>query len=326
MIIKNYEIKNYLDTKNIFLFYGENVGQKEEVLNNLFRKNFSNSTYVYDEKTIRNNLEEFYSQITSKSFFESKKLIIVNDISEKITEEVKIILEKNIDDLTLVLQTGILEKKSKLRNFFEKEKDLVIVPFYRDNSKSLSEIVINFFKEKNILTSRETINLIVEKSSGDRKNLKNELTKIENFLGKNKKLKFEDTLKIVNLSENYNISELVNYCLAKDKKNTSKIINENIFSFEDCIIITRLMLSAAKRLMHLIEKISTNKNIEYVLSSHKPPIFWKDKDIIKIQIQNWTNKNIKDLIIKTNEVELEVKKNSNNALNIIFNFLMEQCS
>ena len=122
MIIKNYEIKNYLDTKNIFLFYGENVGQKEEVLNNLFRKNFSNSTYVYDEKTIRNNLEEFYSQITSKSFFESKKLIIVNDISEKITEEVKIILEKNIDDLTLVLQTGILEKKSKLRNFFEKRK------------------------------------------------------------------------------------------------------------------------------------------------------------------------------------------------------------
>ena len=101
--------------------------------------------------------------------------------------------------------------------------------------------------------------MIVEKSSGDRKNLKNELTKIENFLGKNKKLKFEDTLKIVNLSENYNISELVNYCLAKDKKNTSKIINENIFSFEDCIIITRLMLSAAKRLMHLIEKISTNK-------------------------------------------------------------------
>tara|TARA_B100001093_G_scaffold337884_1_gene322645 strand:- start:1000 stop:1992 length:993 start_codon:yes stop_codon:yes gene_type:complete len=326
MIIKNYEIKNFISTANIFLFYGENVGQKEEVLDNFFKKNFVNSTYVYDEKTIKSNLENFYNQITTNSFFENKKLIIINNITEKIKEEIEIIIEKKIQDLTLVLTTGILEKKSKLRIFFEKNKNLIIIPFYKDNSQSLAEIAKSFFKQKSILSSQETINLIVEKSSGDRKNLKNELIKIENFLGERKKLSFEDTLKIVNLSENYNMTELVNYCLAKDKKNTLKIINENIFSFEDCIIITRLLLSASKRLMNLIEKISTNNNIEYIISSYRPPIFWKDKEIIKTQIKNWTSKNIKELIIKTNEIELAVKKNSNNALNIVFNFLIEQSS
>ncbi len=326
MIIKNYEIKNFISTANIFLFYGENVGQKEEVLDNFFKKNFVNSTYVYDEKTIKSNLENFYNQITTNSFFENKKLIIINNITEKIKEEIEIIIEKKIQDLTLVLTTGILEKKSKLRIFFEKNKNLIIIPFYKDNSQSLAEIAKSFFKQKSILSSQETINLIVEKSSGDRKNLKNELIKIENFLGERKKLSFEDTLKIVNLSENYNMTELVNYCLAKDKKNTLKIINENIFSFEDSIIITRLLLSASKRLMNLIEKISTNNNIEYIISSYRPPIFWKDKEIIKTQIKNWTSKNIKELIIKTNEIELAVKKNSNNALNIVFNFLIEQSS
>ena len=326
MILKPYEINNHIKDKNIFLFYGENFGQKEEVINNSFKKNFKDTTYNYNEKEIFNDLENFYNHITSKSFFEDKKLIIISSISEKFKDEVESILDKKLEDVTLILIADILDTKSKIRKFFEKDKNLVLVPFYRDDFKSLSNIARIFFKEKKITISQEAINILVDKSSGNRKNLKNELEKIENFLGTKKTLTADQVSKLTNLSENHNINELINNCLAKNKKVTLKIINENIFSFEEAIIITRTLLYSSKRLLKLIQKKEENINLEQVISSYKPPIFWKDKEIIKTQIMNWTSLSIKGLIIETNNIELLVKKNSINALNIVFDFLINQCS
>ncbi len=221
--------------------------------------------------------------------------------------------------------SNILEKKSKLRNFFEKKKGLISVPCYKDNYKTLADIVRNFLKRRKILSSQETVNIIIEKASGDRKNLKNELIKIENFLGSKKNLSSENVLKLTNLSENYSIQELVNNSLARNKKDTLKIINENNFSFEDCMIITRSMLYAANRLLKLIEKKNKTPDLETLISNHKPPIFWKDKEIIKNQIKNWKLDKLKDFIFKINKIELIVKKNSTFALNIILDFLIEEC-
>jgi len=325
MIIKSHDIKNYFTKKSIFLFYGENDGLKDEIINNFFKKNHIDATFNYSEKDILNNLDNFYNQIKSKSFFDNKKLIIITDASDKIKEEIENLLELKLDDISIILVSKILEKKSKLRALFEKNNKLITIPFYKENYKTLGDLVKIFFKKKNILTSQETINIIIEKSSGDRKNLNNELEKIENFLGSNKKLSTVDVLKLTNLSENYSITELVNNCLAKNKKDTLKIINENNFSPEDCVIITRSMLYAAKRLLKLLEKKDKISNLEQLITSHKPPIFWKDKEIVKNQIKNWELGNIQDLIFKINEIELLIKKNTNIALNIILNFLIEEC-
>ena len=325
MIIKSYEIKKYLDKNKIFLFYGENTGLKEEIVEGFFKKNYTNCTFKYSEKDILNNLDNLYDQINSKSFFDNKKLIIITDASDKIKNEIEKLIEKKLDDINIILISSLLEKKSKLRGLFEKNNDLIVIPFYKDNHKSLGDIARFFFKEKKILVSHEAINIIIEKSSGDRKNLKNELDKIENFLGSKKEISTESIYKLTNLSENYSIKELVNNCLAKNKKNTLRIINENTFSFEESIIITRSLLNSANRLLKLLEKKDDTSNIELLISNHKPPIFWKDKEVIKNQIKNWKKDNIKNLIFKINEVEMTIKKNSNIALNVVLDFLMKEC-
>ena len=323
MISKPFELKNHLD-KKIFLLYGENDGQKEEVINKFFKEKHLNSTYNYSEKEIFLNLDNFYNQIYSQSFFEDKKLIIINYASEKIKDEILNLLSKDLQDITIILISGILEKKSKIRSTFEKEKNLVIVPFYKDDDKTLADITRRFFNERKISVSQETMNIIYQKSSGDRKNLKNELLKIENFLGSKKRLNIEDALKLTNLSENYSIKDLVNNCLAKNKKNTLKIINENVFVVEDCIMIIRSMLISANRLLKLIQKKKEIPNIEQLLTSYKPPIFWKENPILREQIKNWGEESIKDLIYKIDNVELMIKKNTNISLNIILDFLIEQ--
>ncbi len=228
--------------------------------------------------------------------------------------------------MVIILNASILEKKSKLRSLFEKNKKTVCVPFYEDNNQTLSGIINRFFKENKIQISQQLINLIIQRCRGDRQNLRNELEKIKSFSKNKSKINSEDLLKLTNLAENYSVSELIDSCLSKSKKRTVNILNENNYSVEDCILIIRTFLIKSKRLLKLIQETKNNKNIDNVISSFKPPIFWKDKETIRQQINNWSYDNTEILLYKINETELLIKKNSNSSLNILSNFIIEQAT
>ena len=133
-------------------------------------------------------------------------------------------------------------------------------------------------------------------------------------------------MKITNLIENHSVSELVDNCLAKNNKKIINILNENNFNNEDCMLITRSLLNKSKRMLQLVKEFENNKNIELTISSAKPPIFWKDKEITKQQIKYWKPESIKDLIYKLTDIELLIKKNVNNSINLITDFILEQSS
>ncbi len=327
MIIKNFEFdKLNLKNKKFFLFYGENQGHKSDIIQKKFKKFYLDNTYQYDENEIISNKENFYNEISSKSFFEKEKLIIVNRATDKIKDLIKEIIERKISEIIIILNANILEKKSKLRSLFEKNKDTICVAFYEDNNRTLSIITQKFFQENKIAVSQESVNLIVERSNGDRQNLKNELSKIENFLINKKKIDIEEIAKLTNLAENFNVTTLIDNCLAKNKNKTINILNENRYSLEDCIFIVRTFLIKTKRLHKLSKELKDKKNIDETISSHKPPIFWKDKELIKKQLKNWSYSETENLIFKINEIELLIKKNSQNSLNILFNFILEQAT
>ena len=154
MIIKTHDLNKKIDAK-IFLFHGVNEGQKEEVIDNKFKPIFGNNISKYYEKEIFSDIESFYNQILSKSFFEKNKLIIIKDATDKIKNEIVILKEKKLDDIKIVLVSNVLDKKSKLRNLFEKDKDLITIAFYSDNNQTLSSITKSFFlKKKNIYFTR----------------------------------------------------------------------------------------------------------------------------------------------------------------------------
>ncbi len=326
MIKKSYEIKNFLRENSIFLIYGENEGLKEDIISEIIPNYSTENIFRYSEKEVYGNLENFYNSIYSQSFFNDKKLILINEVTEKFKNEIEEILEKKIKDVIIILFSKTLEKKSKLRNFFEKEKNLICIPVYKDDNKTLLNIAFTFFKSKKITISNESINFIVERASEDRKNLKSELNKIENFSRNRKKIDIEDIIKLTNLSENHSINKIVDLSLSKNTKQTLRTLNENIFSPEDNIIIIRSFLTKSKRLLKLTEELEKIKNIDQVISMSKPPIFWKDKDIIRKQLIEWKKDDLIKLIKNINDVELLLKKNSQTSINILQNFIIEQSS
>jgi DNA polymerase-3 subunit delta len=325
MIIKSFEInKINLNLNNLFLFYGKNEGLKNEALNILIKD--ENNIQNYEEKEILDNENNFIENILSKSLFEKEKFIVIKRTTDKILKVIETLHLKNLEDIMIILNSDNLEKKSKLRSLFEKDKKLICVPFYPDNNQTLSKLAYNFLNDKKISISPSNINLIVGKCNGDREVLINELQKIEYFCKNGKKINSENISKLINLNENHSISELIDNCLAQNKKKIISILNENNFSNDDCIMITISFILKAKRLLALSKTFETNKNIDMTISSAKPPIFWKEKEITKQQIQKWKPENIKNLIYALNETELQIKKNINNSINFITDFILLQSS
>ena len=322
MIIKSYEInKKKIDNFKFFLFYGENQGYKEESIKLIVKKDEVVSYYYENE--IFNNLDQFTETLITKSFFENKKLIVVKKATDKILTLIETLFKKELEDVKIILVADELTKKSKLRNYFEKDKNLLCSAFYADNYQSLIFIVNDFLRNNKIEISREIINLIIERSQGSRLHLKNELEKIRNYSLNKKTINLNDVKTLSNLNDNYQVSELVDNCLAKNKIKLTKILNENNLSNDEVIKIIRVFLSKAKRL-YQIKKNTNDVNIDSAINNFKPPIFWKDKDLVKKQINNWTLKSIKLLLIETNRTEYLIKKNFSNSLKILLDFIYKQ--
>ena len=322
MIIKSFELEKLKSLNfNFHLIFGNNEGIKEDIINNFYTKNFEGEILKYDEQEILNNKEEFISSLLTKSLFVSEKLIIISRATDKLINFVNEILENESIDSKIIIKCSNLEKKSKLRTLFEKEKQLICTPVYEDDTRSLNLVINNFLKKNKISLSQEIKNILIERSKGDRINLKNELIKLKNLSVSKNKITPEDVLKLSNLAENYSVFELSDNYLAKNSKKVSNILNENNYSSEDCILIIRTILNKSKRLLKIKNEVDNNVDINQVISGFKPPIFWKEKDIVKRQAQSWSTNEVKEIIFKINDLEALVKKNAANSMLFVSNFV-----
>ena len=325
MILKTFELNKIKDNTIFYLLYGKNEGLKSECINEIIKKD-KGKIFKYDEKQIKDEIEPFFENVLSGSLFDSNKVIIINRATDKIYEIILNLIDRNIINIKIILNADLLEKRSKLRSLFEKNKNLICIPTYQDNSETLSRLAALILKKENISISQQNMNLIVEKCNGDRQNLQNELDKIKNYSLNKKKISSDEILKLINLSENYGLSELIDNCLAQNQNKTIKMLNENNYNPEDGITILRTFLAKAKRILKLATQLERNNDIDKTINSAKPPIFWKDKEIVKIQLNKWKLKEVKKLIKNINDIELEIKKNYNNSLYIITNFILEKSS
>ena len=323
MIYKAFELKKIPDNAIFYLLYGKNEGLKKDCVNEILKKN-DGKVFSYEEKQIKDETESFYENILSGSLFESNKIFIINRASEKIFDTIQDLINRNINNIRIIINAGILETRSKLRSLFEKNKDLVCVPTYPDNNNTLTKLTAFFFKKENIAISQQNINMIVDKCNGDRNNLNNELNKIKNYTLSKKKISAQEIFRLINLSENHELSELIDSCLAKNKSKTINILNENNYNAEDSIVILRTFLSKAKRILKLAIQLNQNKDINKTINSAKPPIFWKEKEILRVQLEKWKPNKIEDLIKDLNDIELKIKQNYNYSTLIITNFILEQ--
>ena len=324
MIVKSFELQKRINKDiNFYLLYGVNSGLIEESIENILKPIFSKNIHNFEELQIIKKPDDFKELIYNKSFFEEEKLLIINRATEKIFPILDEIINTKTDKVKIIIKANILEKKSKLRNLFEKNKKTIIVAYYEDNYSSMLKLIENFLIKEKIRISKESINELINKSMGDRLNLINELNKISLLGHKNKQINNETISKLTNSSGEYNVSELVDQCLAKNKRQTIHILNEDSITNENNLIIIKSFLSKLKRLKKIKTELEKYNNIDTILNSYKPLIFWKEKDLIKKQLSCWKLNQIKSSMQKINNLEWECKKYPQISKGLLQNYIIE---
>ena len=322
MIIKSFDVqRSEFSKNNYFLLYGTNDGFKEELINNIILKDFKGEIIRIDEQEINNKSSDLIDSLLTKSLFEEDKSIIISRATDKILKFIQDILKRKISNIKIIINCGLLEKKSKLRNLFEIDKSLIVIPVYEDDARSLTPIIQKFLIENKIKLSRESIDLLIDRSSGDRKNLNVELNKIMCLSKTTKEINFEIIKKLTNLADNHSVSELADSFLLKNQKKISKILNENNYSNDDCILILRTISSKSKRLLKILNEKKDKANIDSIITNYKPPIFWKDKETIKRQANNWDILDLKNKIFNLNDLEFLIKSQPSNSLKLISDYI-----
>ena len=324
MILKFYETKKIDTTKSkIILFYGKNERQIKDTVDHLVNEK---ELLNYEQNEIIEKNKDFYDEIYTKSLFGESRAIIIKRVNDKILSTIQDIDTSKIENTLVILIADTLDKRSKLRSKFEKDKSFICIAFYPDNKETLGKLASNFLRDKKISISQSSINTIIDKTNNDRSALLNELDKIKLYTSSRKKLDDETIIKLINLHENHSIAELVDSCLVRNKNKTVRILRDNNYNNDDCILITRVFLNKLKLIIKLTKEYEYNKNLEVTISSAKPPIFWKDKEIVKQQIINWKTESLKKSLYEINELELLIKKNINSSVNLLTDFIIKKAS
>jgi len=325
MISKSYLLENNIDQidKNLILFYGENLGLKNDFKKKIKSNNKKIKIINFTQDEILKNENFFFSEILNISLFEEEKIFFINYANDKIMPIIEEI-EKKAAAEKVYLFSDILEKKSKLRNFFEKKNICIAVPCYADNEISIKKIILKNLKGFEGL-SAENINLIVDNCNLDRIKLNNELEKIFSYFT-NKKINNKELEKILDIRINDNFNLLKDAALNGNKITTNKLLSDTIIDADKNVFYLALINQRLNKIAETAQ-LSKTTNLEDAINRIKPPIFWKDKPSFKEQVKKWNISKIKLILKKTYDLEVKIKSDALIEKNVLVKkLIVDMCN
>lgn len=308
MQYKSYLIEHNIgDLKeNLVLFYGENIGLIDDFKSSIkkfYKDQFEIINFTQEDILKNNNL--LAKEVMNSSLFDKKKILFIQQSDDKLLKHFEE-LKSELNENKIYIFSSTLDKKSKLRNFFEKNSEVGIVPCYQDNEQSIKKIIFEKLKGYEGM-SAININMIIENSGLERSKLNNELEKIKLFFN-NKIIETEKLEILLNIKINDDFNILKDHALLGNKLKTNKLLSETIIDDEKMLFYLNSLNQRLNKIKEVRQSSSTN--IELSVNSLKPPIFWKDKPNFIDQTKKWTNKKIIEILDLTYKLEVQIKSNS----------------
>ena len=326
MIYKSYKVEGNINEirQKIILFYGENFGLKNSFKNEIKSTYSLAEILIFHQEEIKKNNQLLLNEITEDSLFQKDKIILIYQVDDKIYELIEEVREFNSNQ-KIFLFADILDKKSKLRNNFEKSNNYACIACYNDNELTIKKLIFEKLKGFTGLTP-ENLNIIVDKSNLDRVKLDNEINKICSFY-QNKKIETNSLNELLDSSVNDDFSILKDEALKGDKVRTNKMLRDTIIEADKNIFYLNQINLRLTKLLEINKKNENNKNLEKSISDLKPPVFWKDKPNVLAQAKKWHSSKIRDMLNKTHDLELKIKSNSLIDKNILLkNLIVDICN
>ena len=325
MNFKSYIIENNYslieETKSI-LFYGENIGLKKKFKENIRNNNKKNKIISFLQDDILKNTNLLLNELNNLSLFEEKKIIFIDNVNDKILKIIEEHLDGTLNNQIFIFG-DILDKKSKLRNYYEKSKSHGAVPCYADTTITIQKIIRDELKYFKGLSSLN-LNIIMEACGNDRIKVYNEIDKIKSFFS-DKNISTDNLSKLLNLPRTDDFNELKDVVIKGNKYETNKLLSSTVIEQDRAVYYLTLISQRFYKLLEIF-KIKKGNNILDAVNSIKPPIFWKDKEIIINQAKLWNIRKIQVVLKKLFDVEILLKSSGNiNKDLLIKKLLIDVC-
>ncbi len=327
MILKSFEVEKNIEILlryRIILIYGENIGLKESFKGKIISL-FKDAEIVnlYNED-ISKNKDIIIDEAKNISLFTKDKVIIFNQASDKVLSDIQYILD-NEKQTKIILFADILEKKSKLRSFFEKEKTIALIPCYNDNEITLRRLVQSELKDYKKLSS-DVVTMVINYSNLDRKNIISNLEKIKIYF--EKKILSQDELEtLLNTDRNELFENITDAALSGDKSRLNGLFDNFVFNKEETFMYLNAINQRLIKIKEIQDQNAIHKDLEIALNKMRPPIFWKDKPTYLKLLKKWDKKRVLEAIIYLGKIEKEIKNNSSiDQLAIVRNSITNICS
>ncbi len=327
MILKSYEVENNINNIskfNLILIYGENIGLKDSLKKKIIELHRNSEIINLYQEDLSKNKNILINEIVNDSLFVKSKLIIINQTNEKIINDIEDFIDSQ-KDLKIVLVADMLDKRSKLRSLFEKDKRLVSIPCYNDNEITLRKLIQNELRDFKNLNSN-TINMIITYSNENRKAIMNNLDKIKIFFDK-KNILDEDLEILLNTDKNIQFENIRDATLDGNKEKLNNLLGNFSFTIEDTYLYLNLINYRLQKLLEIHKLKSKEEQIGDTLNRLRPPIFWKDKPTYLKLIKKWDKSRVLDAIYYLAKVDNKIKNNSNiDRLTMVKNSITNICS
>ena len=323
MILKSFEINNNLKITQrfkIILFYGENEGLKKDFKNKIRKEYKDNEVLNYFQEELIADEKLLINELANQSLFSHGKLIFINQANDKFLDLIDE-MKGRLDNNKIYIFSPLLDKKSKLRSIFEKEKDLAAVPCYNDTEQTLFFYVREKLKNFKGVNS-QVINFICSNSNYDRLKIINELEKIESYFV-TKSINLADIQNLLNESTNEDLDQLKEQAFLGDKTKTNKLLSETYFDPQEMNYFIAKINFKLQRLLEISIKRKDMKDISEIVNNIKPAVFWKEKPVLTEQARRWDEEKITKFLIKTYQVERNLRNENITRKEIIVKSLLQ---
>jgi DNA polymerase-3 subunit delta len=329
MLLKSQEIslkkKDFFKEK-VILLYGENQDLIND-LNQQITSKFIEEKKIpksYFEEDIIKSPENIISYYLNGSLFDDNKNIsIIKNCSDKILDIINKI-KNNINDNIIILNSEVLLKNSKLRQFGEYDKLAICVPCYQETKFDIKKFLTQQLQVNNIQLSDSQSETIIGSSSLKRSKIKEVIEKI-NLYKNSEKITDQIIDEICTDADLKKNDEIIDILLSKNEKNINDFIS-NMSNYEKNFIEIIIILRSFIIKILDIQKNNKNLSIDERIERYKPPIFWKDKDRIKNVLKIWNTNNLEKFLSNLNVIETEFKRNDLNQDTQFYYFLTQNLS
>lgn len=328
MIIKSFELENNINiiTKfHLILIYGENIGLKDSLKKRIIKQNSkSEIVNLYQEDFIKNK-RVLINEIENISLFVEQKLIFINQANERSLDDIKDFEIKD-QNLKIVFLADTLDKRSKLRSYFEKDKEAVIIPCYNDTDITLRKLIQSELKDFKNLNSN-MINMIITYSNLNRTNVISNLLKIKTYF-ENKIISDEKLDSLLNTDKNELFENIIDATLEGNKTKLNNLLGKFLFANEDSHMYLNMINYRLLKLLEIHKTKANNKeSFDVTINKVKPPIFWKDKPTYLKLLKTWDKSKVLGAVSYLSTIDSSIKKNSNlDKLTIVKNSITNICS